>query len=173
MHGPFPKAVRLPGFGPTSGICDAETREGTFKDWARVPPGIARLVGVYLRTAKERTWQRRRNDPESLFAAKFLSWGRWISGGSTLAAVTLDHVSKIYSGNVTAVNDISLAIRDHEFLVLVGPSGCGKTTTLRMVAGLEEISRGEIRIGDRVVNNVRPKIATLPWYFRTTPFIPT
>ena len=67
-----------------------------------------------------------------------------------MAKVQLDKVSKIYAGGVMAVNAIDLHIKDQEFIVLVGPSGCGKSTTLRMVAGLEEISEGSIRIGDRV-----------------------
>ncbi len=89
-----------------------------------------------------------------------------------MAAVSLDRVSKVYPGNYLAVNDISLDIRDHEFLVLVGPSGCGKTTTLRMVAGLEEISSGEIRIGDRVVNNVAPKDRDIAMVFQNYALYP-
>ena len=76
-----------------------------------------------------------------------------------MAKVTVNHVYKIYPGekgtNVTAVEDVNLEIADREFVVLVGPSGCGKSTTLRMIAGLEEISRGDIYIGDRRVNDVR------------------
>jgi multiple sugar transport system ATP-binding protein len=71
-----------------------------------------------------------------------------------MASVTFERVSKVYDDRVRAVNDLSLVVRDGEFMVLVGPSGCGKTTALRMVAGLEEISEGEIRIGDMVVNDV-------------------
>src|SRR6266496_4041409 len=67
-----------------------------------------------------------------------------------MAGVTLDHISKKY-GEVTAVNDLNIQIRDQEFLVLVGPSGCGKSTALRMIAGLEEISGGDLYIGDRRV----------------------
>ena len=74
-----------------------------------------------------------------------------------MATVTFDHVWKKF-GDVVAVNDLNLEIQDGEFMVLVGPSGCGKTTSLRMIAGLEEISEGDLRIGDRVVNNVPPKI---------------
>ncbi len=74
-----------------------------------------------------------------------------------MAKVELEKVSKIYAGGVKAVDAINLFIKDQEFVVLVGPSGCGKSTTLRMVAGLEEISAGEIRIGDRVVNDVPPE----------------
>ena len=70
-----------------------------------------------------------------------------------MATVTFDHVSKNY-GDVIAVNDLNLEISDGEFMVLVGPSGCGKTTSLRMIAGLEEITAGNLKIGDRVVNDV-------------------
>ena len=65
-----------------------------------------------------------------------------------MAGVTLDHITKKY-GEVTAVNDLNIQIRDQEFLVLVGPSGCGKSTALRMIAGLEEITGGDLYIGDR------------------------
>jgi multiple sugar transport system ATP-binding protein len=71
-----------------------------------------------------------------------------------MASVTFDRVTKLYDNEVRAVGDLTLDIRDGEFMVLVGPSGCGKTTALRMVAGLEEISEGEILIGDTVVNDV-------------------
>src|SRR3954451_4860132 len=74
-----------------------------------------------------------------------------------MAQVLLDKVSKVYPGNVKAVDAIDFGIRDQEFVVLVGPSGCGKSTTLRMVAGLEEIWDGPIRIGNRVVNDVPRK----------------
>ncbi len=74
-----------------------------------------------------------------------------------MAEVRLESISKVYPGKVVAVDDLSLHIRDGELLVLVGPSGCGKTTTLRMIAGLEELSSGTIRIGDRVVNTLHPK----------------
>jgi len=70
-----------------------------------------------------------------------------------MAQVVLDHVTKKF-GNVTAVNDLCIDIQDKEFLVLVGPSGCGKSTALRMIAGLEELSSGNIFIGDRLVNDV-------------------
>jgi multiple sugar transport system ATP-binding protein len=71
-----------------------------------------------------------------------------------MAAVTFERVTKVFDDRVRAVSDLTLEIHDGEFMVLVGPSGCGKTTALRMVAGLEEISEGEIRIGDTVVNDV-------------------
>ena len=74
-----------------------------------------------------------------------------------MASVSLRHVYKIYSGNVTAVTDFCLEIADKEFIILVGPSGCGKSTTLRMIAGLEEISKGELYIGDTLANDVAPK----------------
>jgi multiple sugar transport system ATP-binding protein len=75
-------------------------------------------------------------------------------------------VTKVYPVSVTAVKDASLAIRDHEFMVLVGPSGCGKSTLLRMVAGLEEITSGTIRIGERVVNDVAPKDRDIAMVFQ-------
>ena len=65
-----------------------------------------------------------------------------------MASISCRHIYKIYPGNVTAVKDFNLEIADKEFIVLVGPSGCGKSTTLRMIAGLEEISKGELYIGD-------------------------
>jgi multiple sugar transport system ATP-binding protein len=73
-----------------------------------------------------------------------------------MAAITFDDVTKTYGDDYRAVSDLNLDVHDGEFVVLVGPSGCGKTTALRMIAGLEEISEGEIRIGDRVVNNLPP-----------------
>lgn len=72
-----------------------------------------------------------------------------------MARVQFDHVSKRFK-NVEVVHDINFDIKDKEFLVLVGPSGCGKSTCLRMVAGLEKVSDGEISIGERVVNNLDP-----------------
>ena len=68
--------------------------------------------------------------------------------------MTFDGVTKTYPDGTTAVNGLDLDIKDGEFMVLVGPSGCGKTTALRMVAGLEDISRGVLKIGDRIVNHV-------------------
>ena len=68
-----------------------------------------------------------------------------------MASLSFKHIYKKYAGGVTAVSDFNLEIKDKEFLILVGPSGCGKTTTLRMIAGLEEISDGELFIGDRRV----------------------
>ena len=74
-----------------------------------------------------------------------------------MASVTLKDIYKVYEGGVTAVSDFNLDIEDKEFIVLVGPSGCGKSTTLRMVAGLEEITEGELYIGDKLMNDVVPK----------------
>ncbi|MDH7569102.1 MAG: ATP-binding cassette domain-containing protein, partial [Armatimonadota bacterium] len=88
-----------------------------------------------------------------------------------MAGVTLRNVTKRFK-NVTAVNNVSLEIRDKEFLVLVGPSGCGKTTALRMVAGLEEITEGEILIGDRVVNDVSPKDRDIAMVFQNYALYP-
>jgi len=90
----------------------------------------------------------------------------------TMANVTLTNVSKIYPGDVKAVDSVNLEIRDKEFLVLVGPSGCGKSTTLRMVAGLEEISDGTISIGDRVVNDVPPKDRDIAMVFQNYALYP-
>ncbi|MGH2344607.1 MAG: ATP-binding cassette domain-containing protein, partial [Chloroflexota bacterium] len=73
-----------------------------------------------------------------------------------MSSVSLRHLYRKF-GDVIAVNDVNIEILDKEFLVLVGPSGCGKSTTLRLIAGLEEISAGEIWIGDRIVNDVPPK----------------
>src|ERR1044072_880602 len=89
-----------------------------------------------------------------------------------MARVELEKVSKIYPGGVKAVDSIDLAIRDQEFVVLVGPSGCGKSTTLRMVAGLEEISDGAIRIGDRIVNDVPPKNRDIAMVFQNYALYP-
>lgn len=89
-----------------------------------------------------------------------------------MARVELEKVAKIYPGGVRAVDSIDLQIADREFIVLVGPSGCGKSTTLRMVAGLEEISEGTIRIGDRVVNNVAPKDRDIAMVFQNYALYP-
>jgi multiple sugar transport system ATP-binding protein len=88
-----------------------------------------------------------------------------------MASVTLNHVWKRFGG-VTAVEDVNLEIPDREFVVLVGPSGCGKTTTLRMIAGLEEITEGEVRIGDRLVNDVPPKDRDIAMVFQNYALYP-
>ncbi len=89
-----------------------------------------------------------------------------------MASVSFRHVFKRYSANVTAVKDLNIEVADKEFLVFVGPSGCGKTTSLRMLAGLEEISEGEITIGDRVVNNVAPKDRDIAMVFQSYALYP-
>src|SRR5687768_1079947 len=89
-----------------------------------------------------------------------------------MARVELEKVSKIYPGGVKAVDAIDLSIADQEFCVLVGPSGCGKSTTLRMVAGLEDISDGTIRIGERVVNHVAPKDRDIAMVFQNYALYP-
>src|SRR6184192_3061249 len=87
-----------------------------------------------------------------------------------MAKVTVNHVYKIYPAekgtNVIAVEDVNLEIADREFVVLVGPSGCGKSTILRMIAGLEEISRGDIYIGERRVNDAAPKDRDIAMVFQ-------
>ncbi len=88
-----------------------------------------------------------------------------------MARVVLKNVTKYY-GNVLAVDDIDLEVKDKEFIVLVGPSGCGKSTTLRMVAGLEEISKGTISIGDTVVNDIPPKDRDIAMVFQNYALYP-
>ena len=89
-----------------------------------------------------------------------------------MASLSLQHIYKIYAGGVTAVSDFTLDIEDKEFIVLVGPSGCGKSTTLRMVAGLEEISDGELYIGDKLVNDVAPKDRDIAMVFQNYALYP-
>ncbi|MDZ4861556.1 MAG: sn-glycerol-3-phosphate ABC transporter ATP-binding protein UgpC [Candidatus Hydrogenedentes bacterium] len=89
-----------------------------------------------------------------------------------MARVELKNIFKTYQGGVNAVKDASLVVEDKEFVVLVGPSGCGKSTTLRMIAGLEDISSGEIRIGDRVVNDVAPKDRDIAMVFQNYALYP-
>jgi len=89
-----------------------------------------------------------------------------------MAQVAFERVSKIYPDGTRAVNDINLDIRDGEFMVLVGPSGCGKTTALRMVAGLEEISEGVLRIGERVVNHVPSRDRDIAMVFQSYALYP-
>jgi multiple sugar transport system ATP-binding protein len=89
-----------------------------------------------------------------------------------MSGLSLKSIYKIYQGNVTAVRDFNLEIEDKEFIVFVGPSGCGKSTTLRMIAGLEEISQGELRIGDKVVNDVAPKDRDIAMVFQNYALYP-
>jgi multiple sugar transport system ATP-binding protein len=89
-----------------------------------------------------------------------------------MASIVLSNVDKIYAGGVKAVNDLNLEIRDGEFMVLVGPSGCGKSTALRMIAGLEDISGGEIAIGDKVVNHLPPKDRDIAMVFQNYALYP-
>jgi multiple sugar transport system ATP-binding protein len=89
-----------------------------------------------------------------------------------VAGVTFQGVSKIYPDGTRAVNDFNLGIQDGEFMVLVGPSGCGKTTALRMVAGLEDISEGQLKIGERVVNHVPPRDRDIAMVFQSYALYP-
>ncbi|MBP85746.1 MAG: glycerol-3-phosphate ABC transporter ATP-binding protein [Planctomycetaceae bacterium] len=89
-----------------------------------------------------------------------------------MASVSIEGVSKVFAGNVEAVRDLHLEIHDQEFLVLLGPSGCGKSTTLRLIAGLEEVTSGEIRIGDREVTHVAPKDRDIAMVFQNYALYP-
>jgi ABC-type sugar transport system ATPase subunit len=90
-----------------------------------------------------------------------------------MARVELDHVTKVYPGGPPAVNDLSLDIPDGSFMVLVGPSGSGKSTALRMVAGLEDLTSGEIGSAAGWSTTCPPESATSPWCSKTTPCTPT
>ncbi|KJJ85592.1 sugar ABC transporter ATP-binding protein [Candidatus Omnitrophus magneticus] len=89
-----------------------------------------------------------------------------------MAQVSLRNVKKIYQGNILAVNDVSFGVENREFVVLVGPSGCGKSTTLRLIAGLEEISDGQIYIGSQLVNNIAPKDRDIAMVFQNYALYP-
>jgi len=89
-----------------------------------------------------------------------------------MASLSLKGICKKYAGNVVAVSDFNLEIKDKEFVILVGPSGCGKSTTLRMIAGLEEITDGELYIGDKVVNDVAPKDRDIAMVFQNYALYP-
>ena len=89
-----------------------------------------------------------------------------------MADLSLRHIYKIYEGDVTAAKDFNLEIEDKEFIVFVGPSGCGKSTTLRMIAGLEEISKGELYIGGKLVNDVEPKERDIAMVFQNYALYP-
>src|ERR1700683_2075404 len=89
-----------------------------------------------------------------------------------MAQIILDHVEKTYSGGVKAIDQMSLEVKDGEFMVFVGPSGCGKSTALRSIAGLEEISSGTISIGGRVVNDLPPKDRDIAMVFQNYALYP-
>ena len=89
-----------------------------------------------------------------------------------MASVSLKNIYKKYPGGVIAVKDFNIEIKDKEFIILVGPSGCGKSTTLRMIAGLEEISDGELYIGDRLVNDIAPKDRDIAMVFQNYALYP-
>ena len=83
-----------------------------------------------------------------------------------MASLSLQHINKTYPNGFQAVKDFNLEIEDKEFIIFVGPSGCGKSTTLRMIAGLEEISGGTLKIGDKVMNDVEPKDRDIAMVFQ-------
>ena len=89
-----------------------------------------------------------------------------------MSSISLKNVYKIFDDGTTAVNDFSLEIADKEFIILVGPSGCGKSTTLRLIAGLEHITKGELKIGDRIVNDVAPKDRDIAMVFQSYALYP-
>lgn len=89
-----------------------------------------------------------------------------------MASITLKNIVKTYDNKVTVIPDLNLEIRDKEFIILVGPSGCGKSTTLRMIAGLEEVTAGELYIGERKVNNVAPKDRDIAMVFQNYALYP-
>ena len=90
-----------------------------------------------------------------------------------MANISMRHLKKVYPGNIEVIPDLNLEIQDKEFIILVGPSGCGKSTTLRMIAGLEEISGGEMYIGDKLVNDVPPKDRDIAMVFQNYAIYPT
>ena len=89
-----------------------------------------------------------------------------------MAEVRFEHVYKTYGARTRVISDLTLHIRDHEFLVLVGPSGCGKSTALRLIAGLEEITAGDLYIGDRRVNDLPPKDRDVAMVFQSYALCP-
>lgn len=88
-----------------------------------------------------------------------------------MASVKLEHIYKVYPNGTKAVSDFTMDIKDGEFIVFVGPSGCGKSTTLRMIAGLEDITTGELYIDNRIVNNVEPKDRDIAMVSKTMHYI--
>ena len=89
-----------------------------------------------------------------------------------MANIVLDHITKVFGDEVVAVDDVSLEIRDGEFMVLVGPSGCGKSTILRMIAGLEEVTAGEISVGGNEVTDLEPKRRDIAMVFQNYALYP-
>ena len=89
-----------------------------------------------------------------------------------MSNVTLKNVCKSYTSGFNAVKNINIDIKDKEFIVLVGPSGCGKSTTLRMIAGLEDITSGELYIGEKLVNDVHPKDRDIAMVFQNYALYP-
>ena len=89
-----------------------------------------------------------------------------------MASLSLSHINKTYPNGFQAVKDFNLEIEDKEFIIFVGPSGCGKSTTLRMIAGLEEISGGTLKIGDKVMNDVEPKDRDIAMVFQNYALYP-
>jgi multiple sugar transport system ATP-binding protein len=95
-----------------------------------------------------------------------------IKGKSTVASVRLENIRKEYEGGVVAVHEMSLEVKDKEFVVLVGPSGCGKSTTLRMIAGLEEVTKGDLYIDSQRVNDIAPKDRDIAMVFQNYALYP-
>lgn len=89
-----------------------------------------------------------------------------------MASITLKNIKKTYEDGITVIDNLNLSIKDKEFVILVGPSGCGKSTTLRMIAGLEDITDGELKIGDRLVNNISPKDRDIAMVFQNYALYP-
>src|SRR3712207_2772872 len=89
-----------------------------------------------------------------------------------MPGITFERVSKVFPGGAAAVVDLDLSVADGELCVLLGPSGCGKSTALRLVAGLEDVTQGTIRIGDRVVNHVPPRERDIAMVFETATLYP-
>src|SRR5579872_4290403 len=92
--------------------------------------------------------------------------------GDYMAEVRFEHVTKSFTERAAVIRDLNLHVRDHEFLVLVGPSGCGKSTALRMIAGLENVTQGDIYIGERLVNDVAPKDRDIAMVFQNYALYP-
>ena len=101
-----------------------------------------------------------------------LKLGILLGGNYKMASLSLKNICKVYPNGFQAVKDFNLEIEDKEFIIFVGPSGCGKSTTLRMIAGLEEISSGELKIGDRIVNDVEPKDRDIAMVFQNYALYP-